>query len=263
MKANKIHTLEYVDYKLPVETADIVLETIYDPRILAPYTTLKEQGQQYLVYRPTTYGQTLRSYIVEINKLRRLTSLRSTFSKQATITPIKLLLRLVDVYEYLMSRNRLLSPSHINPDLIWIDFDAEGTIQIQLLDIANANPICEHNEKLYWSPEMLSKYSAVAYYNIDKQLTLKRCDTRPSAMSTVYSLGLVLYFIVSGKDPFEGSRVNVYERPPSLLSFNPIYGKLIWIATNSDPKQRPTLAEWRTTIERMDDNRISSGCCGG
>lgn len=258
----KIHTHvhELVDYRLPIESDEIIFDTINDPRMLTPYSTVRENGQQYLVYRPTSFGKSLRSYITDVNKLRKFTTFRTSFVKRANFTHLELLLRLIDIYEFLLSKNRLLSPSHINPDLVWVDYDESGTIRIQLLDIVNATPMYEHNEKLYWSPEMLSKYSAVTYYNVDKQLSLKRCDTRPSAMSTVYSLGLILYFIISAEDPFYDSRVNVNERPPSLLLINPLYGRLIFIATHHDPKQRPTLSEWRETVLQM-NSPTKTLCC--
>jgi hypothetical protein len=258
----KVHTHvhELVDYLLPVESDEIIFDILDDPRMLTPYRTVRENGQQYLVYRPTSFGKTLRSYMTDVNKLRKFTTFRTSFTKRATLSHIELLLKLIEIYEFVLSKNRLLSPSHINPDLVWIDYDELGGIRVQILDLVNSNPVYDHNEKLYWSPEMLSKYTAVTYYNVDRQLSLKRCDTRPSTMSTVYSLGLLLYFIISAEDPFVGSRVNVNERPPSLLWINPTYGRLIFIATHHDPKQRPTLSEWRDTILSL-TSPVKNKCC--
>ena len=42
---------------------------------------------------------------------------------------------------------------------------------------------------------------------------LKRYDTRPSTISAVYSLGLILYFIIARHESFIGTRVNVCEKP--------------------------------------------------
>ena len=82
---------------------------------------------------------------------------------------------------------------------------------------------------------------------IKKQRTLKRYDTRPSTLSTVYSLGLIMYFIITATDPYVGSRIHVDERP-NLTKMSPLYNKIIWIATHPDPKDRPTLKEFRVMV---------------
>jgi hypothetical protein len=124
------------------------------------------------------------------------------------------------------------------------------------------------NETIYLSPELLGKRNHLMYMTnkdslethpqVQKRSSLNRYDTRPSTLSSVYSIGLVLYFVVNNADPYEGSRIHVDERPH--LSGTPtLYSKLIWIATN-DMKERPTLKEFREIVVNM-RNPKTSLCC--
>ena len=48
-------------------------------------------------------------------------------------------------------------------------------------------------------------------------------------------------------DPYVGSRIHVDERP-DLIKISPLYNKIIWTATHPDPKDRPTLKEFREMV---------------
>lgn len=263
------------DYKIPVFHGDTIRLKYPDennPYLLSPYRTYKEGLYKYLVYHVTIRGKTLREYITENNKPPERKSFRSSFRRQTQVrmNPLDLLLKLIDSCEDSLHKNRLLSQSHINPDLIWIDCDANNKTSVQLLDIMDYDLAKEDiNETMYLSPELLGKRNHLMYMantdslelypQVQKRSSLNRYDTRPSTLSSVYSLGLVLYFIVNKRDPYEGSRVYVDERP-RLTDTPPVYSKLIWIATNANPQERPTLKELREIVINA-RNPKTSLCC--
>ncbi len=270
---SKIFTI--TDYNFPVFYGDTIVLNKPDennPHILSPYRTFKEGPYKYLVYHVTTRGKTLREFIAEVNNKPERRSFRISLRKQYHIhmNPLDILLKLIDVCEYLLNTNRLLSQSHINPDLIWIDYDANNNITLRLLDIMDCDVANEDiNETMYLSPELLGKRNYLMYMTspdsndknkiIHKPSSLNRYDTRPSSLSSVYSIGLVFYFIVNNADPYEGSRIHVEERP-RLTGTSPLYSKIIWIATNNNPKERPTLKEYREIVVLL-RNPKNSLCC--
>jgi len=270
---SKIFTI--TDYKFPVFYGDTITLSEPDennPHILSPYRTFKEGPYKYLVYHVTTRGKTLREFIADVNKPTERRSFRTSLRRQghARMNPLDLLVKLIDAYEDLLQKNRLLSQSHINPDLIWIDYDANNNTSVKLLDIMDYDVAKEDiNETMYLSPELLGKRNHLMYIGspdskdqrttIQKRSSLNRYDTRPSTLSSVYSLGLVLYFIVNNADPYEGSRIHANERP-RLTDTAPVYSKLIWIATNDNPKERPTLKEFREIVINT-RNPQTSLCC--
>ena len=262
------------DYKIPVFHGDTIRLTApneNNPYLLSPYRTFKEGLYKYLVYHVTTRGKTLREFIDGISKPPDRRTLRNSFRRQTRVrvNPLDLLLKLIDACEGSLHENTLLSQSHINPDLIWIDYDANNNINVRLLDIMEYNVANEDiNETMYLSPELLGKRNYLMYMvnsdssdshpTIQKRSSLNRYDTRPSTLSSVYSIGLVLYFIINNSDPYEGSRIHVNDRP-RLTDIPPVYSKLIWIATNDNPKERPTLKEFREIVVNM-RNPKSSFC---
>jgi hypothetical protein len=270
---SKIFTI--TDYNFPVFYGDTIVLNEPDennPHILSPYRTFKEGPYKYLVYHVTTRGKTLREFIAEVNKKPERRSFRASFKKQdhVRMNPVDILLKLIDACEDLLNTNRLLSQSHINPDLIWIDYDANNNITLRLLDIMDYDVAKEDvNETMYLSPELLGKRNHLMYVKssnllethpqVQKRSSLNRYDTRPSTLSSVYSIGLVFYFIVHNSDPYEGSRIHVEERP-RLTGTSPLYSKIIWIATNHNPKERPTLKEFREIITPL-RNPETSLCC--
>ena len=261
---SKINTI--IDYKIQVyyKDAPILNEGGDNPHTISPYRIQKEDYNIYLVYLVTNTGKTLRSLIESIYQPRQKSSfrktLRHTFNIGIRIDPLDLLLKLIDTCENLLISNKLFSQAHINPDLIWIDYDNNHNIIVKWLDILQCDTVYENrSETIYLSPELLRKRNHMLYFNnqisekylyntqIKTQMPLKRYDTRPSTLSTVYSLGLLLYFIVMGKDPYIGSRIHVDERP-DLVNVSPLYSKIIWTATEPDPKGRPTIKEFREIV---------------
>ena len=164
---SKIFTI--TDYNFPVFYGDTIVLNEPDennPHILSPYRTFKEGPYKYLVYHVTTRGKTLREFIAEVNKKPERRSLRASLRKQDHIrmNPIDILLKLIDACEDLLNKNRLLSQSHINPDLIWIDYDANNNISVRLLDIMDYDVAKEDmNETIYLSPELLGKLNHLMY----------------------------------------------------------------------------------------------------
>ena len=261
---NKTHAT--TEYKLQVFGGDMPItnETDSHPYALMPYRAYREGMSKYFVYQVTSRGKTLRQFIADLNIPPERTSFRNSFRKRqpVAITTLDLLLLIIDTCENLLGSNRLLSQSHINPDMIWVDYDADDHRTVRLLDIMDYDLVDENiNESTYLSPELLGKLRHLLYNApIQKKMSLNRYDTRPSTLSSVYSIGLILYFIVSNADPYEGSRVDVDERP-SLSGISPIYSKLIWTATDANPTERPTLKEYREAVVNMNQPTADKYSC--
>ena len=120
--------------------------------------------------------------------------------------------------------------------------------------IDNKYRIVDDN-KQYWSAEYISEYSNLMFYNSDsiRKPTLTRCDTKPTPISIVYSLGLILYFIVEHHDPYPDGRLHSNERPFFRTQLNERYKKYICLATEPDIRKRPTMREWKDTIQLSDN----------
>jgi hypothetical protein len=217
--------------------------------MMYPYKMEKrDHGETEFVYKVSGGGSTLRDFITKLKPKQRI-----SFRKEKQINPLELLATMIVLYDELLSSNKITNQSFINPDLIWITKDH----RVKVIYTWDMEPISDHNVKLYWSPELLSKHTKQMYANLDagiqKQVTLKRYDTRPSTMSCVYSLGLVFYFMVTGNDPYDGHRIDVYDRPDMTL-MNPTYARLICNATKHDVKERPTMKAWLEMVQGTEMN---------
>lgn len=230
------------EFRLKVYSLDY--PELYDTSnefLMYPYKIERvTNGERELVYKVRDGGSTLRDFITKLNATKRI-----CFRKDTELNPLKLLADLIVIYDVLLSSNKITNQMFINPDLIWITKD----YRIKVIYTSNMDIITNHDFKLYWSPELFSKQTKM-YANteneIQKQITSKRYDSRSSC---VYSLGLVFYFMITGDDPFDGNRIRVYDRP-NITMMNPIYARLIWNATCSDMKERPSMKEWFDAIYR-------------
>jgi hypothetical protein len=180
------------------------------------------------------------------------------------INPLDIMLQLIDACEFMLLKNILIGNSSINPDFIWVEYDESRKLNVKILNTIESATSdlshCINKNKMYWSPEILSKYNHKMYY-IDPDIQIPQCvtnsksvkefkryDTRPSTLSSVYSLGLILYYIAMNEDPYVGPRVFADERPPHIHEVNMNLSKLIWTATEPDIKARPTLYEWKNQV---------------
>lgn len=255
----KIYPIENVDFKLPIiKNKDVILNEEHNDSSIIPYRTYRDGIYTYLVYSVNKNGKTLRQFIKDLNTQKPKRSFRQSFRKQLVLHPVDILVQLIDACDYLLANNKILSQSHINPDLIWVEYDHDKNISVKFIDTLDFSVIMDicGQGTMYLSPELLGKQNHITFYaeesnHINKQISLKRYDTRPSTISSVYSLGLVMYFMVTHEDPYIGSRIHVSERPHLGHNMNPDYSKLIYVATEPDPKHRPTLKEFRELIMNM------------
>jgi hypothetical protein len=231
--------------------------------ILNPSGITREGTCSWLYYNVSPNGMTLRA-LIEKKTLRhnRLTSRLFHFIK---IDPYKIILQLIDAYEFMLDNNLLLGQSNINPDCIWIEHDEyDNHLKVYVINIIETIVVCEVSDTNYWSPELFSKYKAVTFYQNETDPTIKkyntnkliRYNTRPSTITTVYSLGLIMYFIVEHKDPFEGYRLYAHDKPYMFEIHEKKIKKCIMIALTSDVCNRPSLQEYRKYI--IDANK---SCC--
>jgi hypothetical protein len=260
----KIHSeqSETIDYRVLVDNncdesqlSEYISKLKPHPNILNPYACVKEDNSLWLLYKVSANGTTLRKYILD--KKPQVTSRLSQkiidIFHHSHLNPEQMILRLIDGYEFLLNNHLLTNQSNINPDYIWIEPNAAFVINT-IESLTNEKTL----NTTFWSPEMLSKYNHAAFYDetVEGQYKsintlaskLKRYDTRPSTISTVYSLGLVLYFIVAKREPFEGTRVDVYEKPPMHYIHDERMKRYILTAIDSDVKERPTLQQYREFI---------------
>lgn len=225
------------------------------PNILIPYcATVDDDSQLFLHYNVNDTGFTLRKYINLINTTK--VNIRKTiYNAIHRIQPTIVMLQLIEIYEFMISSNMLIGKSNVNPDNIWIERELNGNLKISVLYTAESiidNKFRNNSGRRYWSSETMNEYNNITYYNYGSKTkpVLTRNDTKPSPISIVYSLGLILYFIVEGHDAFEEHRTDVYETPHLSARVNPLIARLIDSATNSDYRLRPSLAEWKHQIMR-------------
>lgn len=249
----KVHN-EPNDYRIlvdnnceEVQLSEYINKLKPHPNILNPYRCIKEGKKLWLLYKVSEKGTTLRSYILDRPKTTRLT--HRIFHHH--LSPVQILLQLIDGYEFLLNNHLLTNQSNINPDYIWIEPDENALVINTIESMTNEKNL----STTFWSPEMLSKYNHAAFYDDTPEghyesihslaSKLTRYDTRPSTISTVYSLGLVLYFICARREPFEGTRINVYEKPPMQFVRDERIKHHILTAIDSDVRERPTLQQYR------------------
>ena len=243
------------------------------PNILLPYSIQRGINQTTLLYKVFKNGMTLREFI---NKKPSRSTLRNTIltNSKHSIKPLEIILQLISAYEYMLSNNMVLPCFSMNPDYIWIQYDESGKQQVLVINVfenilMDKCDYCVNSNKNYWSPETLGKYNHIMYYsdnssNSEKinefKINLKskikksssvvaRDYSRNSTIGSVYSLGLILYFMILHKDPFEEHRLHEDDTPDFTdINENNDLIKIIKFATITDVVERPTLLEFKDFI---------------
>ena len=250
MQVNPIREYKKVISDICNIRATIPTDTSPHPHILYPVDISfdAQYNETYLHYSVSGDGMTLRDFInCPRNKLRA-----TIFNTLHRFRPIDIILQLIDTYEFMLANDRMVGQSNVNPDSIWIDRNSSsGEVKVYVMDtlettIDHRYRIVDHN-KQYWSTEYIREYTSIHYYNTDltRKPTLTRFDTKPTPISIVYSLGLILYFIVYHCDPYPDGRIHAEDRPLLTTHLNDRY---IHSATEPDRRKRPTLREWKDSL---------------
>lgn len=233
-----------------------------------------------LVYDVSRQGMTLRSFVEAQRRAKKEHSLYSRMSSRllhtAHLDPIPTMMRLIDGYEQLIEYHVIVGHSTVNPDCIWIEPDQTGRMCSYVINtmesymqvstptagfVDNNISVSSLSDRTFWPPEILGKYNHRVFFSDGEdertiaRLTstirvrpFNRSNTRSSAITIVYSLGLVMFYMITKSPPFDGTRLDVDERPAMCMIENSRHRKIIEIAINADPKHRPTLAEFRDII---------------
>jgi hypothetical protein len=276
-------TLSNIQYSDVTQLQDFISNLPKHPNVLSPLRVdIISKQRVCLHYKVSKRGMTLRNWVKQQQQAGH--NIRMTFTNVNTrfahkITPYDIILPLIDGYEFMLNNNLLLNQSSINPDFIWVDYDQHEHGKLVIFAINTLETLAVDycgtidTDKNYWSPELLGKYNHFKFYATDsehdqlfdsnhghvvirQQQTmggLKRYNTRPSTLSCVYSLGLVFYFIVAKHDPFPEQRIHVFDRPEIDVikySINPVFAKRIWTATEPQLNDRPTMNDWKESIQR-------------
>lgn len=260
--AERVFKLQITDIFDEEQVIEYISKIQKHPNVLNPSRIVREGTSSWLYYNVSQNGMTLRA-LIEKKPLHhnRLTNRLFHFMK---IDPYKIILQLIDAYEFMLNNNLLLGQSNINPDCIWVEHEEHSTqLKVYVINTIETIVICKSlNDKNYWSPELFSKYKAVTFYPIEmehhplvnhlitKQTTtnkLVRYNTRPSTLTSVYSLGLIMYYIVTHNDPFEGHRLFADDKP-YMSEIQKELNDCITIALECDIRERPTLQQYREII---------------
>jgi len=241
-----------------ISNIDIIISN-YPPihnHILSPIEVSYDSNAIYLHYLVSDRGMTLRDFIGYSNRKPVFHSFHHNYQ-------VDIILQLIDAYDFMMTNNMLVGQPNINPDSIWIERSMSGEIKAYVMDVLETivhdkYRITDDN-KQYWSSEYIHEYHNINYYNIDYKYTpiLTRCDTKLSSNSIVYSLALILYFIVERKDPYPEGRVISTERPYFSSHCNEKYKTYIICATEPNVRKRPSLIEWKNILQKHN----AAHCC--
>jgi hypothetical protein len=225
---------------------DAISEVPVHPNIFIPHTATIENKCLYLHYTVCTSGMTLRDFIEQVNSSR--VNVRTTvYNALHRVKPIAMILELIQIYEFMISKKMLIGQSNINPDNIWVEREDNGHLKIYVLYTLESNIECQFRTntcKKYLPSEIIKEHMNL----LDNERTkpkLTRIDTRATPINVVYSLGLVLYFIASGHDAFDRYRLDPFEKPFIGQGMNALVSKLIKSATEPDYTHRPSLSEWK------------------
>lgn len=257
------------------------------PNILLPYSIKRGINQTTLLYKVNKNGMTLREFINVINKTHNTlrstlrNTLRSTLRNtnimqyKRVIKPLEIILQLISAYEHMLSNNMVLPSFSINPDYVWIQYDESGKQHVLVINafeniLIDKCDYCANSDKNYWSPETLGKYRHTVYYDENNQSNSEKINefkinsksktkksssivsreySRNSTIGSVYSLGLILYFMTFHKDPFDEHRLHEDDTPDFAgCNENNDLIKIIKFATITDVVERPTLLEFKEFI---------------
>lgn len=223
--------------------------------VLSPIEVSYDSNATYLHYLVSDRGMTLREFIGYINRPNRKVR-RTVFNSFHHNYQVDIILQLIDAYDFMMTNNMLVGQPNINPDCIWIERNLSGEIKVYVMDVLETiihdrYRITDDNQQ-YWSSEYINEYHNINYYNIDYQYKpiLTRCDTRLPCKNIVYSLALILYFIVEHKDPYPEGRVIPVDRPYFSADCNAKYKTYIMFATEPNIIKRPSLNEWKRILKK-------------
>ena len=246
--AQKNHKYMISDFYL--KSADDVMLAVTEipnhPNILIPTSATVEDKCLYLHYTVCESGMTLREFIQLVNSSK--SNVRTTvYNALHRMKPVAMILELIQIYEFMISENMLVGQSNINPDNVWVEREPNGQLKIFVLYTMESHVKCpwrtnSHSE--YLPSEVINEHMNLIY-NDDTKPKLTRNDARATPINVVYSLGLILYFVVSGYDAFDGYRIDPFEKPLIRNGTNPLVSKLIMSATEPDYKHRPSLYEWK------------------
>ena len=262
----KIHTIE-IFTKTKIDITNMPSH----PNILFPFNAEKKYNTVILSYNVLDNGLTLRDFIQNCKKQPT----RFTLRKINLWNPNDIMLQIISACEF-MVKNNLLSPqTNINPNNIWIQYNEEGKMCVY--EIYNFENIIEEiqlshldeRSRNYWAPEILRKYNHVRFFEtpyiepISKYSSLlTRRNTTPSTLEIVYSLGLILYFIVYKEDAFPELRIHEYDWP-NFHSVNK-YNRNIKLAIQPEIKDRLSLTELSFVLQTAPKPGIFSriyNCC--
>jgi hypothetical protein len=228
---------------------DAIPEIPTHPNILIPNTATIENKCLYLHYTVCTSGMTLRDFIEQVNSSK--VNVRTTvYNALHRVKLIAMILELIQIYEFMISKNMLIGQSNINPENIWVEREKNGHLKIYVLYTLETHIECQFRTntcKKYLPSEIIKEHMSL----LDNELMkpkLTRIDTRVTSINVVYSLGLVLYFIASGHDAFDRYRLDPFEKPFIRHGINALVSKLIMSATEPDYKHRPSLSEWKENM---------------
>lgn len=265
-----------IDYELIIPNIlinhDYIIHTRIHPNILSPYMIQRGATYSKLLYKVLKNGMTLREFINKNKDSHKHTTIRNTIRNtilpqhKLIINPIEIMLQIIDAYEYIQSNNSIFPVFSINPDYIWIQYDVSGKQTAHIINIIENNQLdvceyCINSDKKYWPPEILGKYNHVMYndnsnsekiilkLNKKSSSIVARDYSRKSTIGSVYSIGLVLYFITFRKDPFEEHRLHEDDTPDFTgINKNNNFIKIIKFATITDLVERPTILDLKEYI---------------
>ena len=251
---NIIHPTRIYKHKIS-ELSNLVVELPSfiqnHTNVISPIEVSCDSNATYLHYSVSVKGMTLREFVKPKQPIRN-----TLFNSLHRNHPIDIILQLIDAYDFMTNHNMLVGQPNINPDCIWIERNASGEVKASVMntletEIHDKYRIVDDNQQ-YWSSDYISEYHNVNYYNQDfnHKPIFTRCDTKLSSNHIVYSLGLILYFIVEHHNPYPEGRVNPTERPYFTAHCSTKYKTYITLATEPNPKKRTKLMEWKCLLQQ-------------
>jgi len=244
----KIHKIE-----LFTKTSIEIKNMPPHPNILFPYSAVKQYNVIILSYIVLANGTTLRDFI---NKRKQST--RFSFRKIHLWTPNDIMLQIISACEFMVANNLITNQTNINPNNIWIQYNEHGKLCAYVM--YNFENAIEENEtthldertKNYWAPEILKKHNNARFFEDQETIirsisVLKRRNTTQSTLQIVYSLGLILYFIVYKEDAFPELRIDETDWPQ--FHHKNKYTDNIKLAIHPEAKDRMALTQWSIMLQ--------------